>query len=338
MAEPSKQTGLEQFTVESPDVSLRLDSFLSHKLADLSRTRIQALIEEGHILLNGKQIKASHKLAVGDVVSVQIVLKPVSQLQPADLPLEFVYEDEDLVVVNKPVGMVVHPGAGETGPTLAEVLMAKVKQLSTVSPDRPGIVHRLDKDTSGLIVCAKTDIAHHNLAKQFAQKTNYRQYCALLDGCMQVATESVESMIARDPQMRTRMRSFPVATNLRDQDLPVTGRWARSHFTRQRTFAKRLTFVHVQLETGRTHQIRVHAKDIKLPVWGDLLYHRITELPALFADEAREALSQVTHQLLHAQFLGFTHPSTNEKLAFEAPLPPDFAHVLRLLSPFADPA
>jgi 23S rRNA pseudouridine1911/1915/1917 synthase len=333
----------------------RLDVFLTatlqHRGEVISRAKVQRLIDAGSVLHNGKVCKGRALLQEGDVLEVMKRPPVALTLTPVCLDLDILFEDRHIIVVNKPAGLTVHPGAGTREPTLVEGLLYHCGKLSNIAGDslvesRPGIVHRLDKDTSGVIVCAKTDQAHAQLARQFQDKTNRREYLALLDGVLPKAEVEHESYLHRDPAVRVRFKSASKAQVelLKSSSgvVPPGYRLARSHFQSEKIFAGRLSLVRVTLRTGRTHQIRVHAQDLGVAVWGDPVYGaqnhpgrgRARQLPSLFTEAVRAELEGVNRQLLHAAVLGFKHPLDDREMIFSAPYPADFRRVLDLLEPY----
>jgi 23S rRNA pseudouridine1911/1915/1917 synthase len=290
----------------------RIDAFIARSLTHLSRTRVQALIKQGSILLNDHQAKASDRLEPGDVVLVQEPAEEAAArtISEAALPLEILFEDDQIMVVNKPAGMVVHPAAGHQRDTLADILLARDPTIAeAVQPGnqhRPGIVHRLDKDTSGLLIVAKTPEAMLRLARQFQEHAVTKRYLALVEGHLPLAEGGIEAPIGRDPRHRQRM----TITAQR-------GRHAQTLFWVEQEF-KGFSLVRVQIITGRTHQIRVHLAAIGHPVAGDRVYGRPQPLepPRLF---------------LHAAELQFKHPTTGQLLEYKAPLPPDLQQFLEAL-------
>lgn len=310
--------GLIELVVDSATqpAGIRLDVFLSREVAELSRSRIQKLIEDEDILVNDQPAKASLKLQGGERITIEMQEPVPVDLQPEDIALEIVYQDDDLAVINKPAGMVTHPGAGISSGTLVNALLFHMRDsLSGISGTiRPGIVHRLDKDTSGLIVIAKNDVAHRHLAEQIKAKTARRNYVALVEGIMKPDTGTIDKPIGRHPTRRKQMA------------IVVGGRKAVSRFQVLERFS-RYTLVKVMLETGRTHQIRVHMASLSYPVVGDLLYNTKSS----GSEAARQKLG-LKGQALHAAQLSFTHPTTGMLLEFEAPLPEDFQTLLSKLS------
>ncbi|MFY7930016.1 MAG: RluA family pseudouridine synthase [Oligoflexus sp.] len=323
------------------DYAGRLDAYLVQELPGHSRSVIQAWIKAGRIRVNGELQKTGYTLHSGDRVDIE-GLPPrndrLLELEPVDLSLDILYEDDEVLVLNKPAGLVMHPGAGTREQvTLVAGVLAHIGREAGQMPGeplRPGIVHRLDKETSGVLVVAKTTRAHRHLSTQFKNKTNLREYVALLEGAMAGSEQTVESYLHRDPKHRIRFASLSLedyARKVEDGADLVSYRFAKTHFFRKKIYGQKLTVALMRLETGRTHQIRVHARSLGLPVWGDKLYGATLRLPAGFPAELRQALQDVPRLLLHARRLGFEHPLTGQKLAFEAPLPPDFRSVLELL-------
>lgn len=295
------------FQVEENDVGKRLDIFLHEKFSNLSRSHIKNMIDGGNVLLNGKVVKAGEKLRLNGVVQAE---KPVLQevkTKPEDIPIEIVYEDDDLAVVNKPQGMVVHAGAGNTSGTLVNALLYRLKNLSGINGKlRPGIVHRLDKNTSGLLLIAKNDFAHNSLAKQIAEKTCKRTYIALLEGTLKEQEGVISTHIARDKKHRTLMNVCP----------ETEGKLAITEY-KVLKYYKGYTLVEFKLKTGRTHQIRVHASRVlHRPIVGDREYNPTTK---------------INGQLLHAYKLEFTQPRTGKQIVVTAPIPEYFEKVLKKL-------
>ncbi len=286
--------------------SNRLDKYIAQKLPDLSRTRIKAMLSSQTIRVNDKIEKASYKVKSGDQIKIHVPPKKALNLVAENIPLEIVYEDQDVIVVNKPQGMVVHPSAGHPDHTLVNALLFHTRHLAE-SPEgfRPGIVHRIDKDTSGLLMIAKNDHARDSLEKQLAAKTNPRFYLAIVHGNFTEKRGTITAPIGRSPYNRKQMAVVP------------NGRSAVTHFEVLEQFSG-YTLIRCQLETGRTHQIRVHLKYIGHPVAGDPLY----------------GPSKTLHghgQFLHAAVLGFVQPSTGEKKIFHCDPPEIFQQQLKKL-------
>ncbi|MFL6230027.1 MAG: RluA family pseudouridine synthase [Pyrinomonadaceae bacterium] len=307
------------FTVEAADAGARLDAYLAARVAHVSRSRLKQIIDDGEVLVSGRAAKPSHRLKAGETVELETPAPPVSNFAPEDIPLDVIYEDDDVIVVNKPAGLVVHPAAGAPSGTLANALAFHFRELSpNAGATRPGIVHRLDRDTSGLIVVAKTPEAHESLSDQFRAREVFKSYVALVHGVMPEDKGRIEEPIARDPRHRTRMA------------VVRGGRHALSLYRARQRFT-RFTLLDVQIKTGRTHQIRVHLAWLKHPVVGDEVYgagrdKQITD-PRL-----RALVTKLGRQFLHAERLGFRHPRTGEFVKFRAPLPPDLAAVLASLA------
>lgn len=306
------------FTAGEADAGLRLDAYLAAQIDGWSRARLQRLIDDEEILVNGKPAKASYKIRAGDAMEVELAAPPSAGFTPENIPLEIVFEDDDLVVVNKPAGIVVHPAAGAHSGTLANALAYHFQELSThAGAIRPGIVHRLDKDTSGLLVAAKTESAHENLADQFRVRGVFKSYAALVYGVVKLEAGRIEQPIARDPRNRTRMA------------VVSGGREALSLFKIRRSYNS-FTLVDVELKTGRTHQIRVHLSWLKHPVVGDELYAGGRE-NSIQDVQLRAQIRKLNRQFLHAEQLGFSHPRTGEQMRFVAPLPAELTELLEEL-------
>jgi len=327
-----------ELLVSCYESGVRIDVFLTHRFKELSRTLIQRLITKKSVRLNGCYPQRSDLVRTDDIVLIDKMTADNKQtLAPTPMTLDIIYEDDDLIVINKPANLIVHPGAGTSGtPTLVEGVLYHTKSLSLLDNEvakfRPGIVHRLDKDTTGLLVMAKTNFSHQKLAKQFAEKTNKRVYLALLDGILKTSSLRIETILQREKKMKTRFSSIPI----REQEDSPRGKRAISEFEKIVTFSNHLTLAKIRLSTGRTHQIRVQAKSTKCPVLGDLVYHRPVQLPYTFPREIRNYFEKITRQQLHAWELGFTHPRDNRFISFTAPLPELFKKNLLLLEPYAD--
>ena len=342
------------FDVSEEDAGARLDSFLAARVASLSRTALKRAIEDGDALVDGRAAKPSHKLRAGEHVEVELPAPPTAELTPEDIPLDIVYEDDDVVVINKPAGMVVHPAAGVRTGTLANALAYRFSGLriadcglridesnassadaersggrlqDTANPKsevrnpqsiRPGIVHRLDRDTSGLVVVAKTARAHDNLSEQFRARTVFKSYLALVHGVVKEEKGKIEQPVARDPRNRTRMA------------VVRGGRAALSLWRVRRRF-HRFTLLDVEIKTGRTHQIRVHLAWMKHPVVGDETYGGGRD-KTVTDPRVRSAIAALGRQFLHAERLGFHHPRTGEWLSFTAPLPRELSDLLERIA------
>lgn len=311
---------MRSFVATDEEADMRLDRFLAMRLEaeGWSRARLQTLVEADAVLVNGKAAKSSLKLRPADSVEIELTESPVKEFAPEDAPVEIIYEDDLLLVVNKPAGLVIHPGAGVPDGTLANRLAFHINRLSSAGGRaRPGIVHRLDRDTSGLLVVAKTETTHEHLAEQFRARRIIKRYTALVFGKMREPEGTIELPIGRDPTRRTRMAVVPV------------GRGGRAAHTRFRTLEafSGSTLLDVEIKTGRTHQIRVHLTHIKHPVVGDETYAGNRVVSVANTSE-RRLLATLDHQFLHAARLGFVHPETNEFMRFESPLPADLAAML----------
>jgi 23S rRNA pseudouridine1911/1915/1917 synthase len=303
---------MRRFEVDAEQDGQRLDSFLTALLPDSSRSQIQRLIKDGHVHGPSADLRPSTLVHRGQEFTVDVPAPVEATPEPEPLPLRIVYEDPDLVVIDKPAGMVVHPGAGHASGTLVNALLHHVKDLSGIGGElRPGIVHRLDRGTSGLMVIAKHDRAHHELTRQFAEREVDKEYVALVWGVVQ-AGRRIDEPIGRDPGNR--------------QKMSTRARRARTAVTRV-TFARHLkgvSLLKVAIATGRTHQIRVHLSAIGHPIVGDSTYggvHRRT-LPNL------RAVQTLERPFLHSARLAFTHPSDGRRIEFDSPLPPDLQLVL----------
>lgn len=307
--EPTELIYEYRWSVEPEQAGQRLDRFLAPHLGHLSRTAIQRMIDEGMVLVNQRSSKPGYMIRTNDVIEV---LHPFPASQPMtaaarEMPLDVVYEDKDLLVINKAAGMVVHPAPGHSEDTLVNALLARYPDLRTAGEEmRPGIVHRLDKDTSGLMIVARNAQAHAALAEQIKRHEVQKRYLALVEGRVALEQGSIDAPIGRDPRRRQQMTITKLA-----------GKEARTHFWVLQRF-NRHTLLLLQLETGRTHQIRVHLRAIGHPVAGDPVYGSGNSVRGV----------KLPRQFLHAYQLQFRHPSTGEVLTFEAPLPADLQAVL----------
>jgi 23S rRNA pseudouridine1911/1915/1917 synthase len=305
------------FEVSEEDAGARLDAFLAARIEGVSRTTLKGAIEEGDVLVGGHASKPSYKLHAGERVEVELPEPPATEVEPEDIPLDVVYEDEEVIVVNKPAGLVVHPAAGVRNGTLANALAFRFQNSEFGTSIRPGIVHRLDRDTSGLIVIAKTARAHESLSDQFRARTVFKSYAALVHGVTKEERGKIEQPVARDPRHRTRMGV-------------VRGGRAALTLWRVRRRFERFTLLDVEIKTGRTHQIRVHLAWMKHPVVGDETYGMGRDKTIADA-RIRSAIAAMGRQFLHAARLGFHHPRTGEWMSFDSQPPPDLARLLEEL-------
>lgn len=319
-----------QFTADPGQEPLRIDKWLMHKIANASRTRIQAAIDVGFVLVNEKPVKSNYKIKPGEVVRIMMPEPPRdTELYPENIPLDIVYEDSEVLVVNKPAGMVVHPGYNNYNGTLVNALVYHFSNLpSRDEYHRPGLVHRIDKDTSGLLVIAKTDVALTHLAKQFYDHSIHRRYLALVWGEPEPPEATIRGYLNRDPAERRRSKNF---------DDPGLGKEAITHYKLIRHFYF-CSLLECRLETGRTHQIRAHMAYIGHPIFSDEMYggkeiRKGSALPKFrqFIDNAFELMPR---QALHAAELGFVHPKTGKYMEFSAPFPPDFQGLMDKLQSY----
>jgi len=297
-----------EFRIDRAPVGKRLDAFLAEAQDRVSRSRIKKLIEDNRVSVNGQPARAKYKLKSGDFIQLEIPPTVASQTLAEPIALQVVYEDASLLVVDKPAGMVVHPAPGHASGTLVNAVLGHCKDLSGIGgTERPGIVHRLDKDTSGLVIVAKNDAAHQSLTRQFKDRSIEKTYLALVWGKMRLLNGTIDSSIGRNRIHRKKM-----ATNV------TGGREAKTRYEvveRYRYF----TYLRLKPETGRTHQIRVHLASIHHPVLGDKLYG---------GNKVPQGCRKIPRQALHAHSLKFHHPSTGKTLCFEAPLAPDMESYL----------
>ncbi len=302
---------MEYFTfgAEREDRGCRIDVFIADNMEKLSRSAVQRLMEEGHVRLNGAGVKGNYKLREKDIINVEVPEARTVEILPEEIPLDILYEDEDVIVVNKPQGMVVHPAPGHTSGTLVNALMYHCgEELSGINGEkRPGIVHRIDKDTSGVLMVAKNDTAHRSLAEQLAEHSITRKYNAIVFHGFRKEEGTVDQPIGRNPLDRKKMA--------------ITHKHSRRAVTHYRVLERmgNFTLIEAQLETGRTHQIRVHMAYIGHPLLGDMVYG------------PKKQPMHLQGQALHARVLGFLHPTTGQYMEFEAPLPENFAKLLARL-------
>mgnify|MGYP001183611396 CR=1 FL=1 len=301
-----------------PDrISERLDQFVASSVTELSRAAVHRLIESGDICVNGATAKPSFKLKEGDRIAINVPNPEASEAIPEDIPLEILYEDRDIIVVNKPAGMVVHPGAGNPDGTLVNALLGHCTDLSGIGGQlRPGIVHRIDKDTSGVLIAAKNDNAHLSLSHQFKEHTIKRIYLALVLGSPKFDTGHIESTIGRHPVDRKKMSS--------------KARQGKQAVTHWKVMARYdgVTLLRLRLETGRTHQIRVHLSEAGHPLVGDQLYGTEGRLSAIRNTRVRALMKKMGRQALHAKTLGFIHPTTGHYMEFDSELPEDMNQIV----------
>jgi 23S rRNA pseudouridine1911/1915/1917 synthase len=317
---------LRRFQVGAPASGTRLDLFLAAACSDLSRSRIQKLIEEGAVRVDGAAAKRSHAVRAGESVTVEVPEPRAAEVIAEDIPLSILYEDDQLLAIDKPPGLVVHPAPGHPSGTLVNALLHHVKDLAGVGGElRPGIVHRLDRDTSGVLLVAKTDRAHQMLSRQMRRRSLRKEYLALVAGVPRVRKGEVTFAVGRDPNDRKRMKAIrPKA----EEELPAGAREAKTLYEIEREwFPLGLTLLRCRLVTGRTHQIRVHLAATGLPIVGDPLYGRARYPRAGAALKA--SLQAFPRQALHAERIAFHHPVTQELVEVVSPLPQDLAHLLR---------
>jgi 23S rRNA pseudouridine1911/1915/1917 synthase len=316
---------VRRFQVGSPSAGTRLDLFLVGACSDLSRSRIQKLIAAGAARVGGEPAKRSHVVRVGEEISIEVPEPREPSLEAEDIPLSILYEDEHLLAIDKPPGLVVHPAPGHASGTLVNALLHHVRDLAGIGGElRPGIVHRLDRDTSGVLLVAKTDRAHQMLSRQMRQRTMKKEYLALVAGIPKVRKGEVCLSVGRDPRDRKKMKAFRPSAN----DLPLGARTARTLYEIEREwFALGLTLLRCRLVTGRTHQIRVHLSASGLPIVGDPVYGR-PAYPRVKAANLKKRLVEFPRQALHAERVAFRHPATQELIEIVAPIPSDLASLL----------
>jgi 23S rRNA pseudouridine1911/1915/1917 synthase len=306
------------FRIDEAHVDSRLDAYLASHIPNWSRARLQRLVENEDVLVNGKSTKPSYKLRLNDEIEVELVSTAAEIFTPEEIPIDIVHEDESIIVLNKPAGLIVHPAAGNYSGTLANALAFHFQQLPSASGTaRPGIVHRLDRDTSGLLVVAKTEAAMETLADQFRDRTVFKSYVALVHGRVPDVSGLINQPIARDPSNRTRMA------------VVRGGRSALSLYKVRRQY-QRFTLLDVELKTGRTHQIRVHLAWLRHPVVGDETYGGGRDNTIQNA-RVRTEVRRLGRHFLHAEKLAFTHPKTSERVEFQAPLPGELRGLLAAL-------
>lgn len=327
MKNETNETEMMNFVSTAEDAGKRLDLYLSEKIEGWSRSRLQKLIDDEDITVNGKKAKSSYKLNESDEIEVELTEAPTDNFEPENIPLDIIFEDEILAVINKPAGMVVHPGAGVPSGTLANAIAYhfnfKIPESDSGAEPRSkiqnriGIVHRLDKDTSGLILVAKNDRTHETLSKYFHDRRVYKSYVALVHGAMRGSKGKVDHPIGRDRYNRVKMA------------VSKDGRNALSLWKVRKNYEK-FTLVDVEIKTGRTHQIRVHLASINHPIVGDETYNEGRDNTVNDA-EIKRAIGNLGRFFLHAERLVFQHPVTKEKMDLTAPLPKELTDLLKLL-------
>lgn len=320
-------TELRRIRVSAVHAGDRLDRFLSEVFPDLSRSRVRHLIDEGFVTLEGRAVRPSTRVRGGEEVSLRIPPPRPVDLVPENLPIRVLFQDPHLMVVEKPAGMVVHPSPGHSSGTLVHALLSRAGRLSGIGGvERPGIVHRLDRDTSGILVVAKDDLSHARLSAQLSSHRMDRRYRGIVWGRPPTATGTVRTRIGRHPVHRKKMAVLPEGRG--EGGTPRPGPSGRIAVTRYRCLESigRVTLVEFRLETGRTHQVRVHCSHLSCPIVGDDVYgkSRIVRLGGMPA-------FRVSRFLLHAYSLGFVHPATGERLAFTVPDPPEFGRFLEMI-------
>jgi 23S rRNA pseudouridine1911/1915/1917 synthase len=302
----------------------RIDSYVAGELTDVSRAAVQRLIESGLVLLNGEPAKASVKLLGGETLVITIPPPVAAEPTPEAIPLDILYEDSDVIVINKPAGLSVHPGAGNLTGTLVNALLAHCTDLSGIGGvERPGIVHRIDKDTSGILVVAKNDRSHNALSERFQRHDIKRIYYALIYGSPKTDTGTIRSLIGRHPTDRVKMSSKA-----------KSGKPSVTHWRAEARYPE-VTLVRLRLETGRTHQIRVHLSEAGYPLLGDSIYGSDGRINNLKDPKLRQLIKELGRQALHASILGFVHPTTGEYLEFTTPIPEDMQRIVDYLDDLA---
>ncbi len=305
-----------KFQATATDTGTRLDRFLASRNPDISRTRLQRFIREGRVLLNASPVTVPRtRINEGDILEIEIPAPVPLTLKPESIPLDIVFEDSHIIVINKPAGMVVHPGAGHENSTLVHGLLHHCKDLTGIGDAlRPGIVHRLDKDTSGLVIIAKNSAAHHSLTRQFAHRTTEKRYIAIAAGNLRDLSGKIDTPIGRHPVHRKKM----AAGVLRGREALTCWKLARE--------LRGASLISVHILTGRTHQIRVHMASLGHPLLGDTLYGG----PSII--KLRDRKVGINRQMLHAAELAVTHPASGERMKWHAPLPGDMEKVIEELS------
>lgn len=310
--------------LSSTDPTERLDKVLSTHSEIKTRSQAQKIIDMKLVKVNGSVAKASQKIGIKDIIIVQLPIKDDNsqELKPYDIKLDIVFEDDDLMVINKPAGLVVHPAQGHNQDTLVNAVINKLQGLSLgVNEKRPGIVHRLDKETSGLIVVAKNDVSYLNLAEQFKNKTARRHYWALVHGNLSFEQKTIESFLIRHPKDRKRFCS----------DKFQTGKFAKTHISLLQNYLQNVAWIECELETGRTHQIRVHCKELAHPILGDIKYSSEKRDKKLSSHELKKSVINMNRIALHAFKLEITHPTQEKPMQFECAWPEDLQNIVNQL-------
>ena len=321
----SRTEGPVEIEVSAADASQRLDQFLAGRFPELSRSYVQTLIDDGLVKVDGTVCRRSQRLRLGELVELVIPETRPLDIVAQDIPIEIVHEDEDLAIVNKPAGMVAHPNTNDLDGTLVNALLFHLRSLSSINGvERPGLVHRIDKDTTGLLVIAKNDHTHRHLGEQFRAHSIERTYAWLCWGCPSPKSGTVEGFISRDRKDRKKM------TGRFD-----SGKHAVTHYEVLEEYGA-VSLGRCDLETGRTHQIRVHLSEMHHPILGDPVYGGIKESLLPHDPTLRALIAPVRGQLLHAASLGFVHPRSGQFVLFKTPLHETFARVLRGLRAYAD--
>ena len=315
-----------RFEVDRGQVPVRIDKFMFEKLQHSSRNRIQKAAEAGFVHVNDRPVKSNYKVRPGDIVTLMLDRPHYdTTIEPEEMPLDIVYEDDDLMVVNKPAGLVVHPGCGNFHGTLVNAIAWHMRNIPTYDPNDPqvGLVHRIDKDTSGLLVIAKTPEAKTSLGVQFFNKTTHRSYNALVWGNFVEDSGTIEGNIGRDPKDRLRMAVFPQGSDI--------GKPAVTHYKVLERFGY-VTLVECILETGRTHQIRVHLTSVGNALIGDKVYVKNHKTAVNLPQNLKNYVNDFPRQALHAKSLGFIHPRTKKFMQFDSEMPKDIENLLQNLS------
>lgn len=297
----------------------RLDSFLALSLPDISRVQLKKMIEKQHVTCDGKAVKASYKLKGGETIEVNLPEPEPLEVTAEAIPLQILHQDRDLLIINKPAGMVVHPAAGHAGGTLVNALLHHCDDLAGIGGTlRPGIVHRIDKDTSGLLVVTKNDASHQHLSEQFSRHSIKRRYLALIHGQLPSATGTIDQPLGRHPRQRKKISSKATRSKR------AVTRWTVLDYFSNHN----LSLIQLELETGRTHQIRVHLSESGHPLVGDPLYGRRAEAASITDPKLRTLIQQLPGQALHAATLGFIHPRTGDYLEFSSDIPATLSDIV----------